>query len=82
MSQMMDTENTEEDRVSLKSNGKTPTNGGTKESLGVFKTLKKSIWWPAEKSPLTSGGKGSKVTTGNESGSLTPQSPSEYRHYG
>ncbi|KAL3049485.1 hypothetical protein OYC64_008856 [Pagothenia borchgrevinki] len=76
MSQMMDTENTEEDRVSLKSNGKTPTNEGTKESLGVFKTLRKSIGWPAEKSLLTSGGKGSKVTTGNESGSLTPQSPS------
>ncbi|XP_034091366.1 exocyst complex component 3-like protein 4 [Gymnodraco acuticeps] len=76
MSQMMDTENTEEDRVSLKSNGKTPTNGGAKESLGMLKTLRKSIRRAAEKSPLTSGGKGLKVTTGNESGSLTPQSPS------
>ncbi|KAF3845375.1 hypothetical protein F7725_008538 [Dissostichus mawsoni] len=76
MSEMMDTENTEEDRVSLKSNGKTPTNGGTKESLGMFKTLRKNLRRAAEKSPLTSGGKGLKVTTGNESGSLTPQSPS------
>ncbi|KAM6917573.1 exocyst complex component 3-like protein 4 isoform 1-T2 [Lycodopsis pacificus] len=73
MSQMMDTStgNPDEDRVSLKSDGKTPT-----ASLGVFQTLRQSIRRAAEKSPLASGGKGSGVTTGDDSGARPPPSPS------
>lgn len=85
---MMDkpTENPDEDRVSLKSGGKTPTNGAVKETLGMFRsTLRNSIQRVAEKSPLSPRGKGSKVTpkagaAGNESGSQPPPSPSEYCH--
>lgn len=79
---MMDkpTENPDEDRVSLKSDGKTPTTLGMLHS-----TLRNSIKRVAERSPLSPGGKGSKVTpkagaAGNESGSQPPPSPSEYRH--
>ncbi|KAK5857809.1 hypothetical protein PBY51_011029 [Eleginops maclovinus] len=61
----MDTANTGEDRVSLKSNGKTPTNEGTTDSLGML-----------EKKSNENKKNGLKVTTGNESESLTPQSPS------
>ncbi|XP_070776536.1 exocyst complex component 3-like protein 4 [Enoplosus armatus] len=77
MSQMMDksTENPEEDRVSLRSNGKTPTNGAAKGTLGVIQTFRQSIRRAAEKSPLSSGGKGSKVKD-TEPGSRPPPSPS------
>ncbi|XP_031729059.1 exocyst complex component 3-like protein 4 isoform X3 [Anarrhichthys ocellatus] len=73
---MMDksTGNPDEDRVSLKSDEKTPTNGAV--SLGVLQTLRKSIRRAAEKSPLASGGKGSGVTTGDDSGARPPPSPS------
>ncbi|XP_068574097.1 exocyst complex component 3-like protein 4 isoform X2 [Cebidichthys violaceus] len=76
MSQMMDksTGNPDEDRVSLKSDGKTATNGT--QSPGVLQTLRNSIQWAAEKSPLASGGKGSGVTTVDDSGSRPPPSPS------
>ncbi len=79
------TENPDEDRVSLRSNGKTMTDGAEKETLGVLQTFRQSIRRVAEKSPLSSGGKGSKVTpkadaSGSESGSPLPLSPSEYRH--
>ncbi|KAK9534183.1 hypothetical protein VZT92_009246 [Zoarces viviparus] len=76
MSQVMDksTGNPDEDRVSLKSDGKTPTNGAA--SLGVLQTLRQSIRRAAEKSPLASGGKGSGVTTGDDSGAQPPPSPS------
>lgn len=70
---------TDEDRVSMKSNGKTPTNGGVKETLGMLQSFRNSIRRAAEKSPLSPGSKGSKVKTGNESGSQPPPSPSEYR---
>ncbi|XP_073339797.1 exocyst complex component 3-like protein 4 [Pagrus major] len=75
MSHTMDkpTENPEEDTVSLKSNGRTPTNGDAKEALGIMKTFRNSIRRAAEKSPL----KGSKVTAkGDESGLKPPPSPS------
>ncbi|KAA8589314.1 hypothetical protein FQN60_012679 [Etheostoma spectabile] len=58
-----------EDGVSLKSNG------GTKEK-GMLQSFRRSIRRAAEKSPLSSGGKWAKVTTGNESGSQPPPSPS------
>lgn len=84
---MMDksTENSDEDRASLRSNGKTSTNSAVKETKGMLKTLRKSFRQATEKSPLSSGGKGSKVTTkadttGNELWSEAPPSPSEYRH--
>ncbi|XP_035529188.1 exocyst complex component 3-like protein 4 [Morone saxatilis] len=77
---MMDkpTENSDEDRVSLKSNGKSPTN---EAPLGMLKSFRQSIRRVAEKSPLKSGGKGSKVmpkadTADNELGSPLPLSPS------
>ncbi|XP_074517111.1 exocyst complex component 3-like protein 4 isoform X1 [Sebastes fasciatus] len=76
MSQMMDKsmENPDEDRVSLRSNEKTPTNGSI--SKGMLKTFRNSIRRATEKSPLSSGGMGSKVATGDESGSQPPLSPS------
>ncbi|XP_059209239.1 exocyst complex component 3-like protein 4 [Centropristis striata] len=82
MSQMMDktTENSDEDRVSIKSNGrtasngKTPSIGGMKDTLG--KSFRNSMRRVKEMSPLSSGGKGSKVTTGNDSGLQPPPSPS------
>ncbi|XP_042356662.1 LOW QUALITY PROTEIN: exocyst complex component 3-like protein 4 [Plectropomus leopardus] len=78
MSQMMDktTENSDEDRASLTSNRKTANNGTVKETLGMFPTFRRSIRRVVEKSPLSSGGKGPKVTTGNESGTQPPPSPS------
>ncbi|XP_070698445.1 exocyst complex component 3-like protein 4 [Pempheris klunzingeri] len=83
MSQMMDksAESPDEDRVSLKSTGKTPTHGAVKETLGMIQTLRKSFRRATEKSPLASGGKGSKVTPETEAdstelGSQTPRSPS------
>ncbi|KAI3367099.1 hypothetical protein L3Q82_008161 [Scortum barcoo] len=73
------TENPEEDRVSLKSNGKTPTptdGGGGKETLGtlgMLQTFRRSIRRVSEK--------GLKVTpkadaASNDSGSRPPPSPS------
>ncbi|KAE8290329.1 hypothetical protein D5F01_LYC12051 [Larimichthys crocea] len=75
------TENSDQDSVSLKSNGRTPTNGATKQTLGMIQTLRKSIRRAAEKSPLSPGGKGSKVTPktntpGDDSSSQPPPSPS------
>ncbi|KAM3594865.1 uncharacterized protein V6R79_015139 [Siganus canaliculatus] len=58
----------DDDRTSLKSEGKTPTDGFKRESL--MKTVRSSIRRVAEKSPLSSAGKGSKVT------SQPPPSPS------
>ncbi|KAM6968664.1 exocyst complex component 3-like protein 4 [Tautogolabrus adspersus] len=74
-------ENSDEDRVSLKSNGKTPSDGAVKETMGVLKTFRRSIQRAAEKSPLSSGGKGSKSTpksdaADNEPWSQPPPSPS------
>ncbi|XP_060918524.1 exocyst complex component 3-like protein 4 [Labrus mixtus] len=83
MSHMMDksAENSDEDRVSLKSNGKTPSDGAVKETMGMLQTFRKSIRRAAEKSPMLSGGKGSKSTprsdaADNESWSPPPPSPS------
>ncbi|XP_045919063.1 exocyst complex component 3-like protein 4 isoform X2 [Micropterus dolomieu] len=80
---MMDksTENSDEDRASLRSNGKTSTNSAVKETKGMLKTLRKSFRQATEKSPLSSGGKATKVTpkadtTGNELWSEAPPSPS------
>ncbi|XP_019133379.2 exocyst complex component 3-like protein 4 [Larimichthys crocea] len=75
------TEHSDKDSVSLKSNGRTPTNGATKQTLGMIQTLRKSIRRAAEKSPLSPGGKGSKVTPktktpGDDSSSQPPPSPS------
>ncbi|XP_029972565.1 exocyst complex component 3-like protein 4 [Salarias fasciatus] len=73
-------ENSDEDRVSLRSNGRTPTEA--KESLGMLQSLRKSLRRTAEKSPLSPRGKGSKVTPNadtSESGSpalAPPPSPS------
>lgn len=88
MSRMMDKpiENPDEDGVSEGGEGKTPSNGAVKNALGMVRsTLRNSVRRAAEKSPLSSGGKGSKVTpkadaTGNEPGSQPSPSPSEYRH--
>ncbi|XP_028420976.1 exocyst complex component 3-like protein 4 [Perca flavescens] len=66
----------EEDRLSLKSNGNAAGNGGTKETLGVLQSFRRSIRRATEKSPLSSGGKWAKVSAGNESGSQPPPSPS------
>uniref|UniRef100_A0A4W6CFD8 Exocyst complex component 3-like 4 n=1 Tax=Lates calcarifer TaxID=8187 RepID=A0A4W6CFD8_LATCA len=79
MSEMMDksTVNPDEDTVSLKSNGKTPTNDSPVK-LGMMKSFKKSIQRAAEKSLLSPGGKGSKGTPKanvTESGSQPPLSP-------
>lgn len=86
-------ENPNSDRASFRSNGsikgdeKTSTDdGGVK--VGMMQTLRKSLRRAAEKSPLSPGVKGSKVTpksdtAGNESDSAAsplPKSPSEYRH--
>lgn len=74
MSQVTDkpTETPDEDRASIKSNEKTPTR---------LRSFRESIRRVAEKSPLSSGGKRSKVTAkaDAESGSQPPPSPSEYR---
>ncbi|XP_042244643.1 exocyst complex component 3-like protein 4 [Thunnus maccoyii] len=81
MSQMMDrsTENHDEDRASISSMEKTPTK--MKQTLGVMQSFRKNIRRAAERSPLSPGGKGSKVTTtadspGNGSASKRPQTPS------
>ncbi|XP_069577529.1 exocyst complex component 3-like protein 4 [Brachyistius frenatus] len=80
MSQMMDksTDNTSEDRVSLKSNEQMSTNGIPK--LGMLQSFRMSFRHAVEKSPLSPTGKGSKVTpkgdtSGNESGSSSSQPP-------
>lgn len=58
-------QHSDEERVSLSSNGKTPT-----KTLGkIGSSLRSSIRRVAERNPLSPGGKGSKVT---------PPSPSEY----
>lgn len=83
---MMDkpAESSDEDRMSLKSNGRSHT--VVKETLGMLhSSFKNSIRRVTERSPLSPRGQGSKVTpkagsTGNESGTLEPPSPSEYRH--
>ncbi|XP_067470720.1 exocyst complex component 3-like protein 4 [Thunnus thynnus] len=81
MSQVMDrsTENHDEDRASISSMEKTPTK--MKQTLGVMQSFRKNIRRAAERSPLSSGGKGSKVTTtadspGNGLASKRPQTPS------
>lgn len=62
-----------EDRVSLESNGKSPT-----KTLGKFgSSFRNSMRRVVEFSPLSPGGKGSKVTP-KEAGSKPPPSPSEY----
>lgn len=76
MSEMMDksTENPDEDRISVKSNGKTPTKDTGK--LGMMKSFRNSVRRAV--SPFSSGGKGSKVTSKAESVSNeSPQSPSK-----
>ncbi|XP_023268712.1 exocyst complex component 3-like protein 4 [Seriola lalandi dorsalis] len=75
------TENPEEDTVSLRSNGKTPACGVTKEKQGFIRTFRESARRVAAKNPLSPGGKGSKVkpeadTAGKELGIQTPPSPS------
>lgn len=67
------TENSDEDRVSLKST----------KSIGIVGTLRKSIRRVAEKNPLSPGNKGAKVTPkadtdDGESGFKLPPSPSKY----
>ncbi|KAM7403712.1 hypothetical protein PAMA_004245 [Pampus argenteus] len=77
MSQMMDRckENPSEDRVSVSSHRNTPTK--MKETLGMMQTLRRSFRLAAEKSPVSSKGKGSKVTdTADSAQSTPPQSPS------
>ncbi|XP_040916222.1 exocyst complex component 3-like protein 4 isoform X2 [Toxotes jaculatrix] len=81
MSEMMDKsmETPDEDKESHKSNG-TTLNDGVKEVLGVVRSVRKSLRHAAEKSPLSLGGKGSKVTPkaaadGNESELQPPPSP-------
>ncbi|XP_014848089.1 PREDICTED: exocyst complex component 3-like protein 4 isoform X2 [Poecilia mexicana] len=72
-------ENPEEDRVSLQSEGKMQANGVAKEVLGVLQTFRQSIRRPAEKSPRSPNRKESKVTSRAESespSSLPPGSPS------
>ncbi|XP_014892461.1 exocyst complex component 3-like protein 4 isoform X2 [Poecilia latipinna] len=72
-------ENPEEDRVSLQSDGKMQANGVAKEALGVLQTFRRSIRRPAEKSPRSPNRKESKVTSRAESespSSLPPGSPS------
>lgn len=69
-------EHPDEDRVSLESNGKSPTN--VMGTLGKFGSLIRSnMKRAANFSPLSPGSKGSKVTP-NEAGSKPPPSPSEY----
>lgn len=89
MSQITDkpTENPEEDRVSIKSNGKSPINRAVKTAGTLRSSIRSSIRRVAEKSPLLPGGKGSKATpnegvAGNEPGSPPPPSPSpsEYQN--
>ncbi|XP_047467914.1 exocyst complex component 3-like protein 4 [Mugil cephalus] len=76
------TDDTSEDRVSLKSNGKTPINSPIKASLGRLQSVTKSFRKAVEKSPRSPGGKGSKVASkasNDESGALSsppPPSPS------
>ncbi|KAM7376383.1 hypothetical protein PAMP_006124 [Pampus punctatissimus] len=81
MSKIMDgsKKNPSEDQVSVNSLKKTPTK--VKETLGMMQTLQRCMRHAAEKSPLSSKGKGSKVTAtadsaGNGSESTHPQSPS------
>lgn len=78
-------ENSDEDRVSLKSNGGTPTDPAMKEKMGMFQIVRRSMRRAAEKNPLSPGNKESKVTpkadtVGKELGSTPPPSPSEYHH--
>lgn len=69
-------EHPDEDTVSLESNGKSPTSmTGT---LGRFgSSVRNSMKRVAKFSPLSPGGKGTKVTP-KEAGSKPPPSPSEY----
>lgn len=69
-------EHPDEDRVSLESNRKSPTN--VMGTLGKFRTsIRSSMKQAAKFSPLSPGGKESKVTP-NEDRSKPPPSPSEY----
>ncbi|XP_034531588.1 exocyst complex component 3-like protein 4 [Notolabrus celidotus] len=85
MSQMMEksTENSDEDTVSLRSNGHTPSEGAEKESVGMFGTLRRSIRRAAEKSPLSPGGTSQKMEKSKEENSdedrvsLRSNTPSE-----
>lgn len=82
MSQTMEeaTERPDEDSASLKSNGKTPTKDAVKGTLNSFRRSFRRVM---EKSPRSSGAKGSKVASranANDLGSPqspTPPSPSE-----
>lgn len=66
-------QDSDEERATLGSNGKTPT-----RTLGkIGSTFRNSIRKVAERSPLSPGAKGSKVTTAEEEPNLPP-SPSEY----
>ncbi|KAM4541971.1 exocyst complex component 3-like protein 4 isoform 2-T4 [Odontesthes bonariensis] len=75
-------ENPDEDRVSLQSNGKMATEGAVKENLDIMKKFRKSMKMATKQSPLSP--KNSKVkfnegTTGSEIGSASshpPPSPS------
>ncbi|KAM9842135.1 exocyst complex component 3-like protein 4 [Aulostomus maculatus] len=62
----------DEDRASIKSNGRMSTGGAIKETFGRLQT---SIRRAAEKSPFSPRAKGSKVTSSNESGSPCLQAP-------
>lgn len=83
----------EEDRLSLRSpmetNGRTPSDGAVKDTLGMWKrTLRESIRRVGEKSPLSSISKGSKGRPKSDTGApkddpemtrlSEPPSPSEY----
>ncbi|XP_072221904.1 exocyst complex component 3-like protein 4 [Leuresthes tenuis] len=86
MPQIMDmlSENPDEDRVSLQSNGKKATDGAAKKNLNMMKKFRNSMKKATEQSPLSHKSKNYKVkfnegTTGNEIGSASshpPPSPS------
>lgn len=79
-------EGPEDDRVSLRSNGKMSPNGSVRETQGLLKTIRRSFKKAPDKSPVSPRSKGLKVTgkedaAGEESESasfLSPPSPSEY----
>lgn len=85
MSEMTDrsVEKPDEDRMSLKSNGRTPTKDDAKATLGLFNSLRRSVRRAVEKSPLSAVAKGSKVISRADSASSesscspVPLSPSE-----
>uniref|UniRef100_A0A3Q3AZN8 Exocyst complex component 3-like 4 n=1 Tax=Kryptolebias marmoratus TaxID=37003 RepID=A0A3Q3AZN8_KRYMA len=87
MSQVMETpsEGPEEDRVSLRSNGKMSPNGSVRENQGLLQTFRLSFRKASDRSPVPLRRKGSKVTAkedtaGDESAGdeslMSPPSPS------